>query len=245
MNALYRCVILVVVYGVVGIALGGGQAPWNGEVRHWGTMLEVLGQGQTQARVRIGDATPSADVVAVGALEGLKGEITIVDGNVWIARDAQGAEAIDAAESDASAALLISARVPEWRTVTIKKPIQAEEFETFLRRSAGNAGIDTKRPFPFVLEAALSVDAHVVRGNCPHAAASGEEKRLEPERFSIRGRRATLVGFFAEGSEGILTHHGAATHVHVVLPGEPSLMGHVDSVTEVHDGVLRLPKTKR
>ena len=64
-------------------------------------------------------------VYAVGALAGLAGEITIVGGRVYLAypEGAEGTRTVAATRSDAGAALLITAEVPEWRAVVTERPI--------------------------------------------------------------------------------------------------------------------------
>ena len=86
-------------------------------VTTWGTMREVLRQGKSEGRVALANiATPHT--IGVGALEGLAGEVTIVDGRVLVASatigndDANGvALGRDATDTD-RAALLVLGDVP-------------------------------------------------------------------------------------------------------------------------------------
>ena len=242
MTPLLRAFGFLALIGSIAPARDESDRHWNGQIQHWGTMGEGLGRGETHARVTIREAAASPHTVAVGALEGLAGEITIIDGKVWIAQDASSAVAEDPAASTRSATLLISATVPGWRTVTLETPIKPDNLESTIRTIAATSGIDTSKPFPFVIEGVVDAEAHVVRGQCVHAAAIGKEKTLPPDRFSITNVRTTLVGFFAEQAEGTITHHGSRTHIHVVVSGDSPRSGHVDSATVRASAVLRLPK---
>ncbi len=54
------------------------------DVSMWGTMREVLRQGQSQGRVAL-TSILKPTTIGVGALAGLEGEITIVDGQAYVA----------------------------------------------------------------------------------------------------------------------------------------------------------------
>jgi hypothetical protein len=62
------------------------STPWNEPVATWGTMREVMHDGRTEGRVRLGDAAAAPDAIGLGALAGLSGEIVILDGAVWTSR---------------------------------------------------------------------------------------------------------------------------------------------------------------
>ena len=62
-----------------------------------------------------------------------------------------------------------------------------------------------------------------------------------PWRGAYEDEEVTLVGFYAEGRAGILTHHGRTTHLHVVLR-EGALSGHLDEVSLTDGARLLLPR---
>ncbi len=49
-------------------------------------MREVMRDGHTEPRIRLAEVVARPNAHAVGALSGLSGEVTIVDGDVWVAR---------------------------------------------------------------------------------------------------------------------------------------------------------------
>jgi acetolactate decarboxylase len=213
---------------------------WDGSIHQWGTVREVLKEDRTQPRVDLRAAADAAGSVGVGAIEGLQGEVTILDGRVWLARDAKGSTSERPSSVDASATLLTVAYVPKWLRIPIDEADSQRNLDKVLRDAAQKAGTDIRRPFPFIIEGRMTVEAHVIRGQCPHGPDDVAEPVL-PDRFARHDEQATLVGFYAESAEGILTHHGSATHVHVVMHDEPVLSGHVDSVRIAAGAFLRLP----
>jgi acetolactate decarboxylase len=219
---------------LVAAALAGCAAPsWDGNVSRWGTLREVLRDGDTHGRVPL-DVVGTESTVGIGALEGLKGEITILGGRIWVSRrDDRGliVTAPSAAAGD-KAAFLALAEVPEWRTHPTGGPVDLRGLES--RIDALARGVET---VPFVIDGeAVELDAHVLDGACPFAA--DPKRRGEPVRFHREKVGARVVGFYTTLPAGTLTHHGSRIHAHVLLE-DGSMMGHVDHV--LVDGTLRVP----
>jgi len=209
-------------------------------VRHWGEMRTVLRQGRTEGRVRLADVV-GPDTLALGALEGLAAEITVVDGTVHLA------EVVDAAAEDGSrarsataadrAALLVAADVPAWSDEPLGPVADLHELEERVGELAAARGLG-REPFPFRVEGrAHTVRLHVLNGSCPIAHPDGPP----PWRFGGADEATVLVGFHAEGMGGVLTHHGQATHTHAVLT-ERGVSGHLDDVSFPTGARLFLPR---
>lgn len=233
---------------MLGMALCCGCATepsWDGEIRQWGAMRRVLGEGRTEGRVPLRSFAGAKGTYAVGALAGLRGEVTIVDGQVWVAR-AVGTESSCRllGAGDTEATLLVAAQVPRWTMHPVDADVPADEVDAFVRTTAARAGLDVSRPFPFVLKGGLqAVDAHVVNGMCPMRAEPTSEHA--PVRIRLESVEGTLVGIHAVGQQGVLTHHGTTTHVHVLVEGDRARMGHVESVGLAAGAKLLLPLVDR
>lgn len=204
--------------------------------------------GQTDAR--IGLAAVGDDAIAVGALTGLEGEITILDGAVWVARpdgkDINVSGPI--ASPDDQATLLTLANVRQWDRVELEMNGTAtgSELDRLIERTAREHGIDASRPFPFVIEGvAAQVDIHVINGYCLHAPQPMEAD-MKPWRWSIEAPTAVrIVGFYAADSAGVLTHHGTAIHVHVLVERDGrTITGHIDGVTLQPGATVLLPSAR-
>lgn len=201
---------------------------WNGRVESWGTMREVMAEGQTQARVSLGDVPHTPGVVGIGTLTGLQGEIAIVDGVPWIARvDGDRVESARGEHSGDHATLLAIADVRRWKTIAIDRDLAAADLDSFLSSSARDLGLG-QRPWPFVIQGDLAgVEAHVLRGKCPYAGPVDAEHAPIRRTFAlVRGR---LIGFYAPDAVGELVHHGQSTHMHVLVEDPDVFVGHVDT----------------
>jgi acetolactate decarboxylase len=230
---------LVFAASLILAASGCSSPPRATSVQQWGSMKVVLRQGRTEARVSLKDVCASDGMVAVGALEGLRGEITVLDGEAWIAR-APNVESVVGERTRASgesATLLVASDVDAWQTVSITESVD-DELDVVVLSYAKAAGVDVTKPFPFVVEGEFgSVQLHVIRGGCPIANPDGPK----PARVHEERAKGRVVGFYAHGSSGDLTHHTSDVHAHVILNGGKNVSGHIDSIRLRAGNTLRLP----
>jgi len=225
------------------LLIGCAASGWDGRVESWGEMRPVMRDGQTQARVQLCEVVKRPHAYGVGAVEGLDGEIVIDDGRCWVARVRGQSLAVDRA-ADSHATLLIVSHVPAWTTSIIERPLPAESVDGYVRGAAERAGVDTTKPFPFVIEGEFhDVTAHVVNGYCPMDRPPQSVKRdNQPFRISEKSIRGKLIGFYAPDSASRLTHHGTESHIHVLVETAPPLMGHVEQASVADGATLRLPE---
>jgi len=209
-------------------------------------MREALGQGQSQARVRLSDAVATPHAYGIGALENLNGEVTIDDGQVWLARADADAVRYDTPRSSSdSATLLTLFYVPAWVDIAVADPVDAEQLDAFIRSAAERSGLDPAKPFPFVVRGPLTVKGHVINGFCPMGGERDGRPSHAPYRFTAQEREGLAVGVYAKNETGVMTHHDSAIHVHVAFPGDDPLSGHADSLAIGSGAVLQLPLPPR
>ncbi len=208
-------------------------------VTAWGTMREVLREGKSEGRVGLmGIAT--SQTVGVGALAGLVGEITIVDGRVLVATARNGTEATEGAPvtrgatTNDQAALLVIADVAAWDEIELGACGSYEELDRAIAKQLRLRQVDPTEPTPVRIRGtAKQVELHVIAGACPVASPSGPA----PWRHRCHWEQVELIGFYVEGAAGRLTHHTHNSHLHVVAGDR---LGHVDEVA-MHEAVLMLP----
>lgn len=220
-----------------GCASARGQA---GVVEQHGGMRAVMREGDTGPRVSIAAAAADARAHGVGALAGLGGEVTIVGGEAWVTRVDGGAPRTTgpAAVAGDRATLLTVGLLEPVAAVPTGRALDLEEFEAHLVGLARARGGDPAgRPFLFTVRGrAARVAGHVVAGECAHANPDADALRLVREDLEV-----VLVGVCAEGREGVMTHHGSRTHMHVVLTeGGAPMTAHVDDLVLAPGAVIAL-----
>lgn len=219
--------------------------PTQPAVTQYGQMRAVMREGRTESRISVADAVAKPHAIGVGALEGLAGEITIVDGDVWVSRVAEtdlritGPDPVDGDQ----ASLLTLAYVAQWKTITIETTTEGRDLESLIEQTALAHGIDTTEPFPFVIEGkSAHMDIHVINGYCP-IATDPATVGAQPWRWSSpQPIDVVIVGFFARDAAGVMTHHGTAVHAHAVLSLEDkTITGHIDQLSVTRGMTLRVP----
>ncbi|MCF7764395.1 MAG: acetolactate decarboxylase [Verrucomicrobia bacterium] len=211
--------ILLLVWRSIGFA---AESPQSGtELTTIGAMHAVIGQGQSQARVSLGDLTRKPHFYGVGAAEGLAGEISFLDSKPTVTSVSADGSLRNALTEDAKATLLIGQSVTHWQSVQVEEDIPADDFDRHLRALAAQLGLPDTRAFMFLVEGEFQeVKLHVINGACPvHAKSRGIEIRKEhrPYEQSSKRMRGTLVGVHALNAAGRLTHPGTTTHRHLVF----------------------------
>jgi hypothetical protein len=213
------------------------------EVKVWGALRAIMHEGKTGPQVALADATAGSHAYGVGALSGLQGETTIVDGVAWVARVRQdgGVQVTNAPPAGESATLLVVARVSEWRSVVVANDIGPDELDDRLEAIARANGIDVERPFPLLVEGELDgVEWHVLNGAKPAVGAGHDDHMRGATKGIIRAQSGLLVGFFSKQHEGVFTHMGRRTHLHV-LTANHAIMGHADRAGIRAGEILKLP----
>ncbi len=191
--------------------------------RAYGTMREVLRMGQHQGRVTIAETT-GPQTVGVGALAGLQGEVTILDGRALVAERRGEAAATRPAREGEQAALLVAAEVAAWVASDLKPCADYADLEAQVRTALLDRGFDPSAPTPIkVVGRAPRLQMHVIAGACPIATPDGPS----PWRFDGPAEQVTLVGFYVEDAAGTLTHHTHQSHLHAVSERGA---GHLDDV---------------
>ena len=212
--------------------------------RAWGSMREVLRNGETQGRVDLA-ALSGSHLIGVGALAGLSGELTIDKGIAHVAAVSGDGVTFPTPASDAQATLLALAEVSTWNEITLPAIANLEELEDAVIAAASQAGIDATivPTMPFRVEGTFeNLCLHVLNGSCPIADPDGPE----PWRLTDATAEGVLVGFFAADAAGKLTHHGQRSHVHAIAITSEGQQagGHVDSTGIAAGAKLFVPASK-
>jgi acetolactate decarboxylase len=199
-------------------------------------MRVALKQGKSEGRVALQDVV-RAHSFGVGALAGLEGEVTIIDGQTFLAlADDEGLQVRNSTATD-EATLLVLAEVENWQVHTLPACADYSELEVAIAAALTENGFELNQPTPFrITGEAVHVELHVIRGNCPIANPSG----AKPWRLETQAQDIDLVGFFAEDSAGKLTHHTHRSHAHVVALDQ-SFCGHLDEIALTAGAFLWLP----
>jgi acetolactate decarboxylase len=201
----------------------------------------MMHDGRTESRVAIAPLLVPPHMHAVGALAGMRGEITVVDGTALLALGERDSGRASAGAAEEGAALLVASYVADWSRVTIKEDIAFADLDARIEALARAAGVDVDKPFPFRVEGQFAdVRWHVLKGPPSSATAPHDHtgNAVVGEQAAMSG---TLFGFVSKHHQGAFTHMGQNIHAHVVN-ASAALAAHADQVSIRASSILALPR---
>ncbi|MBO3700735.1 acetolactate decarboxylase [Roseivirga sp. E12] len=211
-------------------------------VEHFGILREIMMQQKLEANANLMDLNGKSNTYALGALEGLSGEILILDGKPLNGLAKQGQLKINRS-FDYKATLLVMTQVKDWHKVSLEGMIENNsDLQALVAREAEKRGINTDEAFPFLLKGDFEeIEWHVI--NAAEATAQNHDAY---KAAGLKGKGgysgASILGFYSNQHEGVFTHHGSYLHMHFVNDEETE-MGHVDNLKNDRKVELWLAKT--
>jgi acetolactate decarboxylase len=211
----------------------GARSPDDGSTIIQVQTIEALMDGRYEGYVTVGDLTGTGDV-GLGTLEGLDGEVVVVDGEFWNI----GIDGV-ARRADPSARVPFAA-VVEFNAAdrfTLDGPVTREEFETAVRRHLddpdGCYALRVDGTFAPVVFRSVARQEPPYR---PLAEVIADSERL----FTAERLESTLVGFHFPDYAGDVG--AAGFHFHM-LAADRSTGGHVYDFTFLGGEVVIGPST--
>ncbi|MBI2807811.1 MAG: multicopper oxidase domain-containing protein [Planctomycetes bacterium] len=198
------------------------QVRWAGELKN------VMMKGDLNGVINLKAVAKLPNMYAVGALEGLEGEVTIVDSAASVARVQEGKVVVNKTAQE-KACVLVYAQVKHWTETPLPKTTGSlDELESFVVETAKKEGIDVSRPFPFLVKGKVrEAKYHVLRHPGPLKGIDDLHGKAKVF-FTIKDSPVDLVGFYSDQHLGIFTC-GGNLHVHV-RSADGKASGHLDEV---------------
>jgi hypothetical protein len=203
----------------------------------------MITQRNYLAVVALKDAVDARATDAVGAVSGLRGEISMIEGRLIISYGAECGAACPSAASE-TATLLATATARNWRPVPIDKDLDAKAVETFIREQAKAIGLDETKPFPFRINGAVTnFIMHVNAAPNPRFKGHGLFDEMAITGLA-KGPHivGSVVGFYAPPAlQGVITHIGEFFHSHYV-DEQRTMTAHLDTFGIAAGSALMLPR---
>ena len=206
-----------------------------------GALKNMMRKGDISAKAHLNSLKDSSHLYAIGALENLKGEIQIFDGNAFNT-SVQGGE-IDFDQSfTKKATLLVYAMVDQWTSYPIPNAISTrDQLQNFIKQTARDHGVDIRTPFPFQVKGTVkTLDWHIIDWKTGDTEHSHEKHITSGLHGRLRDQAVELLGFYSDSHHGIFTHHSTNLHVHFkTIDG--AIAGHADNYELAPGMTLELP----
>lgn len=214
------------------------------KVDYKGALKNMMHKGDLSAKISLSEINEINYLYALGAIEELKGEILVLNSNVFVTSvttlDTIKTMLIDTTFNK-KASLLVYASVEEWISINIPNTIITyEDFEVFVEETASLKGINPDEPFPFMIEGVVkSFDWHIIdwpEDDTEHS----HEKHIHSGLYgTLENQQVEMLGFYSNKHHAIFTHHTTNMHIHVK---SEKVIGHIDDMTLGIDMMLKIPK---
>lgn len=240
---IYHCISLVLPLVVFSSVANAEET----SVQSYGHYKKMIHMKKTDGVVGLKHALPIKNSYAVGAIQGGKGEITVLNGKIYLDYGKDGiGHSVNTIPPHEKAVLLATAVVNKWQSIDLSTALpQKQLFKTILSK-AKEHGLNTEKPFPFLLEGFFKeLEIHVINGQNPKFAGHGSKEKLFQMAKETRNRQAaTVVGFYSASSQGVYTHPGESWHLHAIIDSK-NIGAHVDAIHTGHQITLKLPVVEK
>jgi acetolactate decarboxylase len=222
---------------IIGLLVAGLQGPFYGLcaqqkeiiVHTAGEMRQVMHQNDLSAHASLDTILKKPYIIALGPLEGLQGEITVINSKNYITK-AKGVSAQTYQDTTAKAAFLVYSQVPEWEEFVIPSFVKdIPSLENFITQKAKEQRYNFNGPIPFRISGKVaSALIHVVNktDDAPHTREDHDKIKVY---FEPANAEVEMAGFYSTKHKGVFTHHDSFVHIHLVTADE-MLSGHVDNI---------------
>ena len=211
-------------------------------LKYAGGRIIMMQEQDFSAKADLDSLKNKKGLMALGPIENLMGEITILDGVIYTST-MESDQAVYRKDSVVKAVFLAYGSADAYSVVEVEESLKGlKKIEDFIREKAIDNGLELEKSFPFYLEAQVEdLDYHIMfkEGEGIHGHQAHQKAKRE---FKLDHSKVKIVGVWANSKEeGIYTHNGNRTHLHFV--SEKSLAsGHIDDVHIVPGSKLFLPQ---
>ena len=202
--------------------------PYQPVVRVSGALRTIMMEGDLSAHIQL-DTLDKHHLYALGPVAGLKGELMVLDGQVY-SSTRNGNDLLNQQNKISSAAMLVYTLVEKWKAITFKANIMGyEALEKLIETTAKTHGYDLDKPLVFKLQGLpQKAGYHVI-----HWKAGARHTMENHRQYAYEGQilhsPVTLLGFYSIHHQTVFTHHTTFMHVHM-LEDKNKITGHLDQI---------------
>lgn len=214
---------------IIGLLLLGGVASMEvPEVKVSGAMKNIMIKGDLSAHVNL-DTLDKNHLFGLGPVDGLKGEIMILDGKVYTSSKKEN-ELLNQQDKISQAAMLVYSKVEKWKPVRINATVNNyTELEKLIETTAEANGYDIEIPFAFKVEAMPEETSYHVIDWKDGAIHTMDNHKEFAYLGNLENSKSILLGFYSTHHQSIFTHHTTNMHIHL-LEEKTKTVGHLDDI---------------
>lgn len=211
-------------------------------VKNTGSRLKIINDGDFSATTSLDTLKEIPNLFAIGPIEGLKGEVTVYNGEISIATLENDEPKFTSKPLETKTIFMVYGSSLDWKKIIIEKSLSGlVEIENLVKEQLIANELSKESPFPFRIEGNVSsLDYHIIykKDNAPHNKIEHQKAK---QKFGIENTDVKIVGFWADSlGENVYTHPGHRTHIHFIQKDQ-NLSGHIDDIKIEKGAALFLP----
>ena len=220
MTKLLLCIAVLIT------AVSCNNKKMSGVVKSVSAMKNVMWKGELNAKIKI-DTLNKNGLYAVGPLEGLRGEISIFDGQVYVSTIDENKQIHVEKQSDVGAPFFVYANAKKFKEVKLPENVNnLTLLNEFLSKN-----YDSDNAYVFKLKGKIESGKIHVQNLPPNTEVSSPKEAHQGQvDFEIGETAVDMIGFYSNSAQGIYTHHDTNIHVHLITE-DKTVMGHCDAVS--------------
>ncbi len=224
----------------------------EGMVEYVGAQKDIFKSGKAASVVSLEALAGRKGLYAIGPIEGLDGEITVFDSKPYVTR-VRGSEYTAENTWKHGAFFLVWSEQEKWQDIPMPATVKGYvDLQNFVKVQAQKAGIDTTKPFPFLLSGTpVEIKWHINVDRTEGKPITKESFFKSKQPFVTKNEPVDIIGFYAEHYDGIfltkftpVIREGSGTenaiHIHLISRTSKAA-GHIDDITFGEGMVLRIP----
>lgn len=198
-----------------------------------GAMKKTMWNGELDAKIKFDSLQKQKGVYGIGPLSHLKGEVLILNSDVFVSRVLNDSLMSISKNESASSPFFVYSKVNKWSKKHLPDSIVSiPQLETYL----DDLFSGQEYPIVFKLEGSVYT-ANIHIQNLPDGVevSSPKEAHQGQTDYSLKDENVAILGFYSKKHKGIFTHHDSNIHMHLITDDHLK-MGHLDQVEfdEIH-----------
>ena len=196
---------------------------------YYGALHSVM-KGNIIANFDLRELENKTHVYGIGAVENLKGEIIVIDSVPYIS-SVDDSSLLISKKLDTKAALFVYKEVAQWQEIKPDSiPVSLSDLEKELGQLFETGQHQKLQPVVFMLKGWVkSLSWHVIDWPAADSIHTHKKHKEAGLHGKIEDRDVTIVGFYTNNHQGIITHRNSTLHLHFVTE-DKKLAGHVDNL---------------
>lgn len=236
-----RPVFFIAVFSIA-LAAQVAHAVMPFELKYYGNLREIIKKKTPEGIVELYEALAEPHTYAVGILKNAEGEITALDGEVWLNYGKDGIDkTFNQVPKGEKAMFLVTAQVEKWLKITIPAAMSEQQLHGFVLEQARKSGLDIREPFPFLITGTFRDVVWNVMDGVEQGTDARRPQLLWKKLVGYREEtQGVVVGFYPASLHAEICHPGEYWHVHMLFT-RAKVTGHVSAFSVVGGSQLELP----